>query len=873
MRTTRREFLQTSALVSAAVAQGMRGATAEAAQLSTPRGQQLDGYSIASRHVMQWNVPGPSFFEGMLLGNGDVGVCAEVRPDALGLHIAKNDCWDIRVSEDPANSILPFDELLKLWKRASEEATRMGKPEMLFLESQTEVFRQYTEAARTSYSKKWPRPWPCGTIWINWDSRWIRVKGYSLNPANGLFLVNLDIVSLDGQTRPARISGFVDWTTGAVSAYADDEIPLESVFYIPAIDTDKAVDYAVLPPPVVAANAELNDVVFTCRQYFPAIGPTKAQPYPPKSDRDRNFSLKGRVTGEWTVDHGSRATDVVLIPKTAQAFRIDALIATPRDLYLHKLESENPANHQRWISIPQDIAFSPKELETAAYVDKELTRYVSHSTAETQKESERHWQDYWSRSAIELADKQLERVWYHNQYFLACCLKKDRTAPGLFANWHTGDIGTAWHSDYHLDYNCQQVFWGVFSSNHPEMNLPYVELCENLLPMSRKFAEDNYRLPGAFFPISAYPVPSQSVAYPVPPWGYQVSMTPWTVQGLWWHYLYTQDQEFLRRVYPVMRAAADFLTAFVQKGPDNRYHIAPTVSSENWGFTVDERLNKDCILDLALTKFLLRAMVTAADVLGVDKTEAEHWTEIYQNLAPYPKATGPYGEVWLDILNAPVEHVYNVPITLAPIFPGEEVGLGTKSPEFDIAVRTTKTIRLEGGNDLVFQPLVRARLGILDFEWFKGQVKYCSLPDGIANDRVRQAGGRYPQAMDFDFMMRMGVWCENFALPAVLNECMMQSYSGIVRLFPNAQGLGQARFQSLRAAGAFLISAKYDGRTITELSLFSEKGKRLHIEEPWKGSSIRVTRIRDGQAVNVGAEGTIYSFETEPGETYRIEAA
>jgi len=36
----------------------------------------------------------------MLLGNGDVGACVVVRPDALGIHIGKNDCWDIRVSED-----------------------------------------------------------------------------------------------------------------------------------------------------------------------------------------------------------------------------------------------------------------------------------------------------------------------------------------------------------------------------------------------------------------------------------------------------------------------------------------------------------------------------------------------------------------------------------------------------------------------------------------------------------------------------------------------------------------------------------------------------------------------------------------------------
>lgn len=41
MKTTRREFLQASALASATVVQGMRGTNAEAKTVSTPRGQQL----------------------------------------------------------------------------------------------------------------------------------------------------------------------------------------------------------------------------------------------------------------------------------------------------------------------------------------------------------------------------------------------------------------------------------------------------------------------------------------------------------------------------------------------------------------------------------------------------------------------------------------------------------------------------------------------------------------------------------------------------------------------------------------------------------------------------------------------------------------
>ena len=168
---------------------------------------------------------------------------------------------------------------------------------------------------------------------------------------------------------------------------------------------------------------------------------------------------------------------------------------------------------------------------------------------------------------MELDDKELERLWYHNQYFLACCLRAGKLAPGLFGNWTSGKIGTAWHGDYHMNYNTQQVFWGVFSGNHVDQNLPYVDLVEKLLPIAQRYAQEKMEMPGAFFPHSAYPVPSQVVAYPAPPWGYEVCETPWTVQSLWWQYLYTLDQDFLRRVYPLLRAATDFIVAFVRRKP------------------------------------------------------------------------------------------------------------------------------------------------------------------------------------------------------------------------------------------------------------------------------------------------------------------
>ena len=164
MSTTRRVFLESAAAGAALASQGALDSVA-----------RPDAAVIARRHGLVRTEPTPDFFEGLLLGNGDIGVCVTVRPDAMGIHIGKNDVWDIRVSEEHAAHIKPFREVLEIWNRAGEEAKRRGQPEMTFLESRIDFFREYSDLMQSSYRKPWPRPWPCGVVWLHWDSRAIRV--------------------------------------------------------------------------------------------------------------------------------------------------------------------------------------------------------------------------------------------------------------------------------------------------------------------------------------------------------------------------------------------------------------------------------------------------------------------------------------------------------------------------------------------------------------------------------------------------------------------------------------------------------------------------------------------------------------------------
>ena len=171
------------------------------------------------------------------LATATSGVCVTVRPDALGLHLGKEDSWDIRVSEDHYQHVLPFNELLKLWERASEEAKRQGKPDMLYLEYGIDFFREYTQKVTSSYAKSWPRPWPCGIVWIHWDSRKVRVRQATARP----FERHCSRSSSSTTTCAASIAEltlrcFVNWNFGHVSVSSDEPAPFVSVAYCPNLD-------------------------------------------------------------------------------------------------------------------------------------------------------------------------------------------------------------------------------------------------------------------------------------------------------------------------------------------------------------------------------------------------------------------------------------------------------------------------------------------------------------------------------------------------------------------------------------------------------------------------------------------------------------
>jgi hypothetical protein len=360
MKTTRRKFIQASTMASLSALGTVNAASENQRPSSRGDSHKLDAFEIAGRHLLVRTKPGPTYFEGMLLGNGDVGVCAVVRPDALGLHISKGDCWDIRVTEGSEKDVRPFSEILEMWRKASAEIKRGEKEDSLSIEG-VEFFRAYSERVGASYRKSWPRPWPCGTIWLKWDARWVVPKTYSLNPANGVFILDLKIKTFHEQERSALLTAFVDWDSGRLTVATDTPIPDLSVIYSPQIDGFHAGAFDAghmnvhpdqLPRPVLNQRVNGDAGEFSCFQYFPALGPSKDNPNPPRSEMDRNFALNGRIAGIWSASQIESSRSLVFKSKGSRELRLDVAVATPRDILLKRLEAQPGAGQEpvSWIT-------------------------------------------------------------------------------------------------------------------------------------------------------------------------------------------------------------------------------------------------------------------------------------------------------------------------------------------------------------------------------------------------------------------------------------------------------------------------------------------------------------------------------------------
>jgi hypothetical protein len=452
------------------------------------------------------------------------------------------------------------------------------------------------------------------------------------------------------------------------------------------------------------------------------------------------------------------------------------------------------------------------------------------------------WADFWCKSFIEIPDKLIEKHWYGALYILACCSRGGKAAPGLWGNWITTDT-PAWHGDFTLNYNFEAPYYIVYSSNHAELAAPYYNAIQDFLPKGREMAR-THGWKGAHYPTHIGPWALMTEGWQ--DWG-QRSDAAYAALNFISHYEYTRDIHWLKTTgYPFLREVVTFWENYL-KFENGRYVDYDDSIHEGSGPDVNG------VLSLGLIHTLFKSMLQFSQDLNEDSDRRAKWQHILDHLSAYPlqqrngKTVFRYtekGMAWNDGNDLGVQH----------IFPAGAIGLNSDPELLRISRNMVEEMaRWVDGNAFSSFYTAAVRVG------YDPAIILRHLRDQCENHA-------YPNLILF----YGGGGVETCGGFLAVNEMLLQSCDGVIRLFPVWPKALDARFGNLRASGALLVTAELKGGEITNVQLLSEKGFDCTVQNPWPGKSVVITR--NGKRAG-SYHGERFTIKTHPGETIRFRCA
>jgi hypothetical protein len=480
------------------------------------------------------------------------------------------------------------------------------------------------------------------------------------------------------------------------------------------------------------------------------------------------------------------------------------------------------------------------------------------------------WQAFWSKSGVELGDKQLQNWWYHMLYFNRTFARANGNVVGLAACF-PGLAG--WHNSLKLNYNIQQTYLGAAPLNHPEMVEPFINALNRNLPRAEWFARTSFvGAEGAFFHSDLWPFEPDPAVCKTPykhqqtymPYGYSWGMDGQTAVVLWDYYNSAPTPAHLDRVYALIRDFGTFYCSLLEKCPlvSGKRKMGPSYFPE-----VGKYDEFNVCYDITYVTAGLRIAREAA-TLKNDAALLKRIDSVIDQIPSYGTQLDPDQngqtviEPWLDAKFKIGSDRHGTMVQ--GIFPAGIINWFSSPEEKALAIRTINRVEKSTthANSNVTINIARARLGLTDEAianakmCFGPKSKYSrELPNGLF------------------FWAGHGVYIsEQVAVERFVNELLLQSVADIIRIFPAWPAATDARFTNLLAYGGFEISAEQTGGKIGNVRITSTVGGPVKMVSPW-GQKFRVVSQTGGRPVPVTTSTGISSFATTVGETYLLEQA
>lgn len=416
--------------------------------------------------------------------------------------------------------------------------------------------------------------------------------------------------------------------------------------------------------------------------------------------------------------------------------------------------------------------------------------------------------------------------------------------PNLQGIWAAG-TWTPWNGDMHLNINQQMNHWPLEVGNLGELIEPLTRYVEGLALSGEHTAKHFYDADGWCAHILAnawgFTSPSED-----PSWGATNTCGAWIALHLWEHYLYTLDKEYLKRVYPVMRGAAQFLRSILIEDPNTGYLVtAPTTSPENGFYLNKEDAERGIVthicmgstMDNQITREIFNSVIDAAEILHCDRALVKDLR--YANSRLVPTRISSDGRImeWMEeyreaeVKHRHVSHLFG-------LYPAAQITRST--PELMAAARRTLEVRGDAGTgwSRAWKICFWARLG--DGNRAE-KLLHSLLEPAFADNEVR--GGTYPNLFCSHPPFQID---GNLGGAAGIMEMLLQSHDGVIGLLPALpDSWSNGAFRGLRARGGIVVDCCWQNGKVTSVTLLAERNGKATIR--LTDGSLRTIKCRKGK--------------------------